>query len=150
MGKSEDTIWLSWTLELYLHSFQYTAVDKVQAQTGKCISMRCTGGQRLIRVRLAIFILYFPRQHPGDAHAVQLCTGFSILVLVLHGLSCPCKSNRGISEDPQFRGESYMAVLPSDKLGCSCHGALLALLSRGLVKPQPNYDKIFQLTCTLK
>lgn len=106
----------------------------------------------MIRVRLAIFILYFPRHHPGDAHAVQLCTGFKayILALVLHGLSCPCMSNRGIIEDPQFREESYMAVLPSDKLGCSCHGTLLALLSRGLVKPQPNYDKIFQLTCTLK
>lgn len=154
MGKSEDTIWLSWTLELYLHSFQYTADSHDTSSNWKMYFHEvhwCTGvdkGKGFFL--LAIFLLYFARQHPGDAHAVQLCTGFSVLALVLHGLSCPCKSSRGLSEDPQFRGGSYMAVLSSDKLGCSCHGALLALLSRGLVKTQTNYDKIFQLTCTLK
>lgn len=133
---------------MYLHSFQHIAVDPQDTSSNwnmyfHEVHWRTTVDKDKDFFLQAMYTLYFPRQHPGD---VQACLGFSILALVLHGLSCPCKSSRGISADPHFRGGSCMALLLSDKLGCSCHGALLAPLSRGLVKPQPNYDKIFQLT----
>lgn len=89
------------------------STHKIPGETWKCIFMMCIGWRTRVDkdkgfFLLAKFILYFPRQCPGDAHAVQLCTGFSILALVLHGLSCISEAEVQVKIPKSEEGHTWL------------------------------------------